>query len=117
MKRILTAIFIGLFTVSCFGQKSTLTKTEIELLRKIEFKADIISELKDLTRSELHHLPAIDEETGDVLQDRYYRGIYAEATEAHAVEFVKKLKTKFRAHGYLIFVFEGEYGKKSVAVI
>lgn len=117
MKRILTTIFIGLFTVSCFGQKSTLTTSESELLRKIEFNADIMSELKDLTRSELHQLPAIDEETGDVVHEKYYKGIYSETTEAYAVEFVKKLKAKFRAHGYLIFVFEGEVNEKGVAVI
>jgi hypothetical protein len=117
MKLKLTIISIGLFSVLGCGQKNNLVQTEIDLLKKINFKTELISELKDLTNSEFKQLPAIDEETGDVLNDKFFDGVCSEITEEKAVDYVKKLKTKFRENGYLIFVFEGENNKKDIAVI
>lgn len=113
----LTIITMGLFSLFGCGQKNSLTKTETELLNKLTFKTELLTELKSLTKTELKQLPAIDQETGDVLDDQFYNGIFSETTEEKAVEFVTKLKTKYRENGYLIFVFEGEDDKKNVAVI
>ena len=108
---------MGLFSLFGCGQKNSLAKTETELLNKLTFKTELLTELKSLTKNELKQLPEIDQETGEVLSDKFYNGIFSETTEEKAVEFVKKLKTKYRENGYLIFVFEGEDDKKNVAVI
>jgi predicted small lipoprotein YifL len=117
MKQKLTIITMGLFSLFGCGQKSNLTQPETDLLTKVKFKTELISELKDLTNSELKQLPAIDDETGEVLNDKFFDGVCTETTEEKAVEYVKKLKPKFRENGYLIFVYEGEDHKKNVAVI
>ena len=108
---------MGLFSLIGCGQKSSLTRPETGLLKKLNFKSELISEIKDLTKNELKQLPAIEEETGDVLSDKYFDGIYTETAEEKAIEYVKKLKPKFRENGYLIFLYEGEDNKKNVAVI
>ena len=108
---------MGLFSLFGCGQKSKLTQTEIELLKKIDFKTELLSELKEFTNKDFKQLPAIEEETGDILNDKLYNGIYTETTEEKGIEFVKKLKEKYRENGYLIFVFETEDDKKNVAVI
>lgn len=51
------------------------------------------------------------------MKDEYYTGIFSETTEDKATDAVKKLKSKFRAKGYLVFVFEGEDNKMHIAVI
>jgi hypothetical protein len=117
MKLKLTIITMGLFSLFGCGQKSKLTQTEIELLKKIDFKTELLSELKEFTNKDFKQLPAIEEETGDILNDKLYNGIYTETTEEKGIEFVKKLKEKYRENGYLIFVFETEDDKKNVAVI
>ena len=116
MKQIII-ITIGIFSLFGCGQKNSLTQTETELLNKLTFKAELLTELKNLTKTELRQLPAIDQETGDVLNDNFFNGVFIETSEENAVGFVKKLKNKFRENGYLIFVFEGEDAKKNVAVI
>lgn len=117
MKLKIIVITMGLFSLFGCGQKNSLTQAETELLSKLKFKTELLTELKSLTKTELRQLPAIDQETGDVLNDKLYNGVFTETSEENAVEFVKKLKNKFRENGYLIFVFEGEDGKKNVAVI
>ncbi len=108
---------MGLFSLFGCGQKSKLTQSEIELLKKMDFKTELLSELKDLTNQDFKQLPAIEEETGDVLNDKYYNGVYSETTEEKGIEFVKRLKEKYRENGYLIFLFESEDDKMHVAVI
>lgn len=108
---------MGLFSLFGCSQKSNLSKVETELINKINFKTDLLTELKSLTNSDLKLLPAIEQETGDIFNDKLYDGIYSETSEEKAIGFVKKLKNKFRENGYLIFVFEGDDDKKSVAVI
>lgn len=108
---------MGLFSLFGCGQKNSLTQAETELLNKLTFKTELLTELKSLTKTELGQLPAIDQETGDVLNDKLFNGVFTETSEKNAVEFVKKLKNRFRENGYLIFVFEGKDDKKNVAVI
>lgn len=108
---------MGLFSVFGCGQKNGLTKAETELLNKLTFKTELLAELKSLTKNELRQIPAIDQETGEVLNDKVFNGVFTETSEEKAVEFVKRLKNKFRENGYLVFVFEGEDDKKNVAVI
>ncbi len=117
MKLKLTIITLGLFSLFGCAQKTKLTQTEIELLKKIDFKTELLSELKDLTNQDFKQLPAIEEETGDILNDKFYNGVYTETTEEKGIEVVKKLKEKYREYGYLIYVFESEDDKKNVAVI
>jgi hypothetical protein len=112
MKQKLTIITMGLFSLFGCGQKNSLAKTETELLNKLTFKTELLTELKSLTKNELKQLPEIDQETGEVLSDKFYNGIFSETTEEKAVEFVKKLKTKYRENGYLIFVLKVKTTKK-----
>lgn len=114
-KLVLATIAISLF----FGcsQKNNLTSAETELIKKINFNTDLLVELKELTKSDFKQLPAIEGETGDVYNDKFYDGVYSETTEDQAVEYVKKLKNKFRENSYLIFEFETNDDKKAVAVI
>jgi len=108
---------LGLFSLFGCAQKNNLTKTEIELIKKIDFNTDLLVELKECTKNDLKQLPAIEEETGDIFENKFYNGVYSETTEDKAVNFVKKVKNKFRDKGYLIFEFETNEDKKGVAVI
>ena len=108
---------MGLISFFGCGQKNSLVQAETELLNKLTFKTELLTELKNMTKTELKQLPAIDQETGDVLSDKLYNGVFTETTEEKGIEFVKKLKPKFKESGYLIFVFEGEDDKKNIAVI
>ncbi len=93
-----------------------LTPKETELVNKLDFNIELMKELKNETKSELIQLPAIDQETADIL-DKFYNGIHSSISEEKANSIVKKLKKKFRAKGYLIFVFTGENDSKSIGVI
>src|SRR5690606_4444536 len=117
MKLKLTIITMGLFSLFGCGQKNNLTQAETKLLNELNFKTELFAELKTLTKNELKQLPAIEQETGDVLSDDFYNGVFSETTEEKAIQFVKSLKPKFKENGYLIFVYEGEDDKKNVAVI
>lgn len=108
---------MGLFSLFSCVQKSNLTSVETDLLKKVNFKAELISDIKELTKSDLRQLPAIDQETGEILKDKFFEGVYSETTDEKADDYVKRLKSKYRENGYLIFVFEGEDGKKNVAII
>lgn len=117
MTKKILLIIMGLFSLFGCGRKDSLTQTETELLKKIDFKSDLMAEIKELTNSDLKQLPAIDQETGDVLSNKFYNGIFSETTQEKANEFVVKMKPKFRENGYLIFVFEAEESRKNVAVL
>jgi len=117
MKQKLLIITMGLFSLFSCGQKSNLTSVETDLLKKVNFKAELISDIKELTKNDLRQLPAIDQETGEILNDKFFEGVYSETTDEKADDYVKRLKSKYRENGYLIFVFEGEDGKKNVAII
>jgi hypothetical protein len=117
MEKKILIITMGLFSLFSCGQKSNLTSAETNLLKKVNFKAELISEIKELTKGDLKQLPAIDHETGEILNDKFFEGVYLEASDEKAYDYVKRLKSKYRENGYLIFVFEGEDGKKNVAII
>lgn len=99
----------------CVGAKD-LSPKETELVNKLSFDTELMLELKNETKSELIQLPSIDQETADIL-DELYNGIHSVISEEKANSIVKKLKDKFRAKGYLIFVFTGEEHSKSIGVI
>lgn len=103
--------------LSLFGSGAKdLSQKESELVNKLDFNIELMKELKKETKSELIQLPAIDQETADVL-DEYYNGIHSSISDEKANSIVKKLKEKFRTNGYLIFVFTGEEDSKSIGVI
>lgn len=116
IERILQFVAIGLVLMFGCGLKNNLTQAEVILLREINFNAQLISEIKALTNSDIKQLPEIEKETAEVL-DTYFGGIYSEAVEVKCIDIVKRLKPKFRKKGYLIFVSESEDFKKNVAVI
>ncbi|MFB9076046.1 DUF4253 domain-containing protein [Flavobacterium procerum] len=117
MKQKLLIAALGLFLLSNCDKKNNQPETESKTEKSTNSEADLLKELKDLTQNDLKKLPAIDQETGEILSDKFYDGSYSETTEDKAVEIVKKLKSKFRDSGYLVFVFEGDDSKKGVAVI
>src|SRR5690606_27744170 len=84
---------------------------------KLSFNTALIAEIKNLTKSNVKQLPSIDHETGDVIKDGSFDGVYSETAEEKAIDYVTRFKSKFREDGYLIFVFEGEDEKKNIAVI
>jgi len=106
---------MGILSFFGCGAKS-LTPKETELINKLDFNIELMTELKKETKNELIQLPAIDQETADIL-DEYYNGIHSNISEEKANIIVKKLKEKFRKNGYLIFVFNGENDSKSIGVI
>jgi len=110
-------IFIIMGILSFFGcGAKNLTPKETELVNKLDFNIELMTELKKETKNEIIQLPAIDQETADIL-DEYYNGIRSSISEEKANSIVKKLKERFRTKGYLIFVFSGEDDSKSIGVI
>lgn len=108
-------MLIGILSFFGCGAKD-LSPKETDLLNKLDFNIELMKELKAETGSEIIQLPAIDQETADVL-DEYYNGILLSISEEKANIIVKKLKEKFRSNGYLIFIFTGEEDSKSIGVI
>ncbi len=106
---------MGILSFFGCGAKN-LTPKETELVNKLDFNIELMKELKNETKSELIQLPAIDQETADIL-DEFYNGIHSTTSEEKANLIVKKLKERFREKGYLIFVFTGEDDSKSIGVI
>ncbi len=117
MKLKLIVITYGIFSFFSCGQKNKLTQQEIELLKKIDFKNELLSELKVLTQKELKQLPEYENETGDVLKYKFFNGVFTETTVENATRIVKNLKEKYRNNGYLIFQYESEDYKVCIAVI
>lgn len=117
MKRQFILILIGLFTLFSCVRKDDLTKNELELLGKIEFESNLIAEIKQHTKKEIKQLPEVDQETGEFVNGKTFNGIYSEIESNNPENYVKSLKSKFRGKGFLIFLFEGEDGKKLIGVI
>jgi len=119
MKQKLLIAALGLFLLSGCGKKNEQeeNQTQTEAVKTKYPEAELLQELKELTQNDLKKLPLIDQQTGEVSNTKFYDGSYSETTEDKAIEIVKKLKSKFRDSGYLIFVFEGDSDSKGVAVI
>lgn len=106
---------MGILSFFGCGAKN-LSPKETELVNKLDFNIELMKELKKETKNGLVQLPAIDQETADVL-DGFYNGIYSSVSEEKANSIVKKLKEKFRVKGYLIFAFTKEEDSKCIGVI
>lgn len=126
MLRKLIIILTGIFILSSCKQKLPFSESEISLLENLDFDLEIISEIKKLTKKEIKQLPAIDFETSDLLQNEYFKGIYAEVKGVEidggyrywkSTQQVEELKSKFKKKGYLIFIYEGENEKLNIAII
>jgi hypothetical protein len=108
-------IYMGILSFFGCGAKD-LSPKETALVNKLDFNIELMKELKTETKAEIIQLPAIDQETGEVLNE-FYNGIQSNIPEEQANSIVKNLKEKFRTKGYLIFVFTGDEDTKSIAVI
>jgi len=102
-------LFLNLFTItSCKPQsgENVLSTKEKELVEKLAFDSELMTELKITTSNELKQMPSIDEETGEIA-DGFYNGICSKiiAENTDATFMVKNLKDKYKEKGYLIFVF------------
>ena len=117
MKTNLIIFIMGILSFLGCSNKNNLSKSETEILTKLNFEKDLILELKNETHKIILQLPAIDHETGDMLESEKFDGIYSESDEENAEVIVRKLKSEFREKGYLIFYFEGNKGKKNVGVL
>ena len=108
---------MGILSLLGFGI-TELSPEEKKLINKLEFNIELMTELKKETKNQLIQLPAIDQETGEAL-DEFYNGIHSVTkNEEKANKIVKKLKEKFRNQGYLIFVFtQYDSDLYSIAVI
>jgi hypothetical protein len=116
MKKGLLFIAMAGYSVFGFSQNSGLTEAELNLLTKIGFSKEIGSDIRNATNSAIKQLPSIDKETGELLE-KGYEGIYSDIPEGMSMEAFKTLKAKFRAQGYLVFVFEGENNISGLATI
>ena len=114
MKKI-TLLLSFLFLISCHGN-NVLSPKEQQLIKKLNFETELMVLLKNETAQELVQLPAIDQETGDVLKG-FYNGICSKTKTDDNYTIVKKLKDQFRGKGYLIFTFIGEKDESYIAVI
>jgi len=89
------------------GGKNILTANEKELITKLDFNVELMTLLKKETNSGLSQLPAIDQETADVL-DGFHEGIGVSIEEEKGKALLKEYKERFRNLGYLIFLFSKE---------
>jgi hypothetical protein len=112
-----TSVLIALLFSLCGCAQNDLTSAETALAKSLNFDSSIFTELKAATGKEAKQLPAIDEETGEVDDSKKFNGIYFESSEGEAEGIAKKLKSKLREQGYLVFGFDDGASGVSVAVI
>ena len=110
-------LYMGILSFFGCSSQTELTKTEQELISKLDFDKELVLELKKETKSKISQLPAIDPETSEELDKEYFEGIFSETTENVAINFVKKAKSKFKEKGYLVFYIEGQNGKKNIGLM
>jgi hypothetical protein len=109
-------IIMGILSIfNCYGQK--LSQRENEIVKSIGFDQQLVQDLKKHLKTECIQLPAIDQETGDLLENETYPGIHFNCEEDKAKLIVNNLKPGFKERGYLIFVFGIDYNNNSVALI
>ena len=108
-------IVLGIWLIllcSCV-KKNNLSSNEEKLLNEIGFDKELIAEAKSIIKSDFKQLPAIEQETGDILKDQYFNGIYFEKYNDKYV----KIKEKLEKNNYRVFLFEISYPEKHIAVI
>lgn len=108
---------MGVLSFLGCSSQTELTKTEQELISKLNFDKEIVLQLKKETKGKIIQLPAIDPETGEELEKEYFDGIFFETTKNVAVNFVKKSKSKLKEKEALVFYIEGQSGKKNIGII
>ena len=110
-------ILIALSTLIGCGQESNLTDTELQLVNQLNLNPDLVSKIKSTTKSDLKQLPAIDQETGEMLRNQLFDGLYSEMNEERAIAFVRRNKAEFRKKEHLIFVIQGADSDAAIAII
>ncbi len=115
MKYLLTLSLSVFILTSCFNNKNPLTKEELALVDSLQLDKGIAEDLKRETRQPVKQIPWINK-LGEVL-DTKAQGYYSQITDESGFESVLKLKDKFRANGYLIFVLEENNSKRYLATI
>lgn len=112
MKKIILLAICLIFLCSCI-KKNNLSGSEEKLLNEIGFDKSLIVEAKSVIKSDFKQLPAIEQETGDILKEQYFNGIYFEKYNDNYV----KIKEKLEKNNYRVFLFESSYPEKYIAVI
>lgn len=112
-------IILALGVICFFGcvDKKELTKPELKLLNKLGLNAELIVDLKTITHNDIKQLPAIEAETGEMIETETFAGIYSESSTKKGFEIVNELKPKFKKKGYLVFYIEGENGTQRISII
>jgi Domain of unknown function (DUF4253) len=106
--------------VMCFfgcENKKELTQPELKLLGTLGINFELVTELKTITNNDIKQLPAIETETGDMIETKTFAGIYSESTTKKGFEIVNELKPKFKKKGYLVFYIEDENGTQLICII
>lgn len=118
MKRFTIVAIMGIISFFSCNPKNSLNEVETKLLKGLKFNDEIVNKVKEKTKSPIKQLPAIDQETGDLLGESYlFDGIYSQTTEEEAINFVRREKSNFKKSGYLLFLYEGRDNDKNIAVI
>lgn len=112
MRKIIVLGICLILLCSCV-KKNNLSSNEEKLLNEIGFDKELIAEAKSIIKSDFKQLPAIEQETGDILKDQYFNGIYFEKYNDKYV----KIKEKLEKNNYRVFLFEIGYPEKHIAVI
>lgn len=112
MKKVILLGVCLILLSSCI-KKNNLSSFEEKLLNEIGFDKGLIVEVKSVIKSDFRQLPAIGQETGDILRDQYFNGIYFEKYDDNYV----KIKEKLEKNNYRVFLFETRYPEKHIAII
>lgn len=112
MRKIILLGVCLILLCSCI-KKNKLSSDEENLLNEIGFDKNLIIEVKSLLKSDFKQLPAIEQETGAILKEQYFNGIYFDKYNDNYV----KLKEKLEKNNYRVFLFEINYPEKHVAII
>ncbi|RZJ66108.1 MAG: DUF4253 domain-containing protein [Flavobacterium sp.] len=112
--RIPVLLLSGLFFVGV--SHAQLTKTESELVAKLNFDAELASLLKKEAGSALTQLPTIDAETGEIASGTF-DGIVAINKSSDNEPTVENLRAQFKQKGYLLFEFSDGADLTGIAIL
>lgn len=97
------------------GEKSMMSSSEMAVCKSSAFDAELAELIKDETKNEVVQIPQVNE-LGEMI-DCMGAGICSLVEEDQGLAFVEKQKERFRAKGYLLFVFEDGDNRYFVASI